>query len=198
MDDVLQRQARPRLPLELQNEHWTYYAYKSARHAHFGRGSDGVVLDPAASAGSSWKQAFHGTWFYSLWNILAYDYISASDDIGKGHEFNKLGAKVYMSPAFGTAKGYARSQNVFGDGVYHCAILELRVNETQRHKRKVAGGIQWTYDPEHVYIVGVWFGHNIGNSGGCEHLRFWDCEDEALPRDRVQARVVCFFFCSGD
>ena len=49
-----------------------------------------------------------------------------------------------MSPAFGTAKGYARSQNVFGDGVYHCVILELRVNEKQRFKSKIGGGIQWT------------------------------------------------------
>ena len=84
----------------MQNEHWTYYAYKSARHESFGRGTDGDVLDPAAPDGSSWKQAFHGTWFYSLWSILEYDYISASDDVQKGHEFNTLGAKVYMSPAF--------------------------------------------------------------------------------------------------
>ena len=37
---------------------------------NFGRGSEGDVLDPAKPAGSSWKQAFHGTWFYSLWSIL--------------------------------------------------------------------------------------------------------------------------------
>ena len=178
----------------MQNEHWTYYAYKSARHESFGRGSDGDVLDPAAPDGSSWKQAFHGTWFYSLWSILEYDYISASDDVQKGHEFNTLGAKVYMSPAFGTAKTYARGQNVFGDGVYHCAVLELRVNEKQRFKHKVGGGIQWTYNSEDVYIVGVWFGHNIGNCVGYEHLRFWDCDDEAVPRDRWQAIVRCFFF----
>jgi hypothetical protein len=54
----------------MQNEHWSYYAYKSARHEKFGRGSEGDVLDPAKPAGSSWKQAFHGTWFYSLWSIL--------------------------------------------------------------------------------------------------------------------------------
>jgi hypothetical protein len=99
-----------------------------------------------------------------------------------------------MSPAFGTAKGYARSQNVFGDGVYHCVILELRVNEKQRFKSKIGGGIQWTYNSEDVYIVGVWFGHNIGNCAGYELLRFWDCDDEAVPRDRWQAIVICFFW----
>ena len=68
-------------------------------------------------------------------------------------------------------------------------ILELRPK-----RGKTSGGVQWTYSPEDVYIVGVWFGHNVGNPVGMEHLRFWDAEDEALPRGMPQATVVYFTF----
>ena len=105
----------------------------------------------------------------------------SSEDESKGHEFNTLGAKVYMSPWFGTAKQYARGQNLFGDGVYHCVILDLRVRVDQRVDKRNTGGLQWTYNSEHAFIAGVWFGHNVGNPVGYEHLRFWDAEDEAVP-----------------
>ena len=73
-------------------------------------------------------------------------------------------------------------------------ILELRVDEQKPKRGKTSGGVQWTYSPEDVYIVGVWFGHNVGNPVGMEHLRFWDAEDEALPRGMPQATVVYFTF----
>ena len=124
--------------------------------------------------------------------------MSASDDTAKGHEFNSLGALVYMSPLFGTAKGYARSHTVFGDGMCHCVVLELRVDEGKRKQSKQKGGVQWTHNPEDVYIVGVWSGHNVGNPVGTEHLRFWDAEDEALPRGARQATVIYFRLDTAD
>ena len=68
--------------------------------------------------------------------------------------------------------------------MYHCVILELRVDEDTRKQSKRQGGVQWTY------IVGVWFGHNVGGHVGTEHLRLWDAEDEALPRGARQTTVI--------
>ena len=65
---------------------------------------------------------------------------------------------VYCSPMLSTAWAYARPQVVFGDGAYHRVILELRVSETQRKKKRAKGGEQWVFEPEHVRVHGVWVG----------------------------------------
>ena len=55
----------------------------------------------------------------------------ASSDEAAGHEFGTTPG-VYVSPQFETARGYARSQSVFGDGLWHRVVLECQVDETQR------------------------------------------------------------------
>ena len=128
-----------------------------------------------------WVPAFHGTWFYGLWNLLLTGQISASDDMSKGHEFNKLGAKVYCTPMFDTAISYGRAHNVFGDGIYHRVVLELRVRKAGLYKKKREGGVQWTFPAEEVVIAGFWLCHNCGNDKGYAHLRYWDPDDECIP-----------------
>ena len=45
---------------------------------------------------------------------------------------------------------------------------------------------------EAVRIAGVWIVSNTGNPKGCEFLRFWDAEDEALPTGMQQAARASF------
>lgn len=168
---MLQRQERPDAPTTVKNDHWVYYALKPVAQS---QGSLDVT-------GSTWKQAFHGTWWYALWNLLLTRQIAASDDRAKGHEFNSLGAMVYCTPIFDTAIWYARAHNVFGDGVYHRVVLELRVEWRAKYSSKKTGGNQWTFPSDAVVIVGVWFCHNCGNPKGTEHVRFWEGADEAVP-----------------
>ena len=177
-------QLRPDAPTTVKNDHWTYYAREVFEKVE-GDLKGVAEHDPNRKYCGSvpiWRPAYHGTWFYGLWNLLLTGQISPSSNLALGHDFNSLGmSHVYCSPKFDTAIGYARPQNVFGDGVYHFCVLELRVDLTRRHRRKKLGGEQWTFESDAVVIVGVWICSNCGNPKGEEHLRFWVPEDECIP-----------------
>eukprot|EP00435_Cladocopium_sp_Y103_P029841 s119_g7.t1 len=178
--DSVQRQHRPDAPMTVKNGHWVYFARKITEQVALPGSS--AMPSSSVSGTQNWVPAFHGTWFYALWNLLATGQIAPSFDERKGHEFNKLGTHhVYCTPVFDTAFSYARAHNVFGDGVYHRCILELRVDVKRRWRQKEKGGNQWTFPSDAVVIVGVCIVHNSGNVKGWEHLRYWDAEDECVP-----------------
>ena len=58
----------------------------------------------------------------------------------KGHDFWEPG--VYCTPLVSTAKWYARPHIVFGDGVYHCIMYELRVDPLKIKTERERGGVQ--------------------------------------------------------
>ena len=173
LDGILQEQTRDDIPDSMKNDHWRYFALKP--------------FDGADEIPDDWAQAFHGTWFPTLWNILYTQSISPSTDLDLGHEFNKLGPKVYVTPKLATAISYARPQDLFGDGMFHRCILELRVPFANVYKRKAAGGTQWTFDADLIRIVGVWITSNCGNLKGYDFLRCWNSEEEVLPEGITQA-----------
>ena len=180
LDGILQEQTRENIPLSMKNDHWRYLALKP--------------FEGAAEIPDDWAQAFHGTWFPALWNILYTQSISPSTDFDLGHEYNNLGAKLE------TAIGYARPQNLFGDGMFHRCILELRVPFGNVYKRKSTGGEQWTFNADLIRIVGVWITSNCGNMKGYDFLRFWNPEEEVLPEGITQAGsdvIDRFFWWSG-
>ena len=183
--EIVKRQERPDAPTTVKNDHWVYYAKKLMDPVEGDLTcSGGVDVDFRTRYSGSvpvWRPAYHGTWFYGLWNLLLSGQISPSTDLQKGHEYNNLGAMVYCSPKFDTAVWYARPQNLFGDSVYHCCVLELRVDMRFVHKHKPGGGAQWTFPSSAVVIVGVWICHNCGNEKGSAHLRYWQAEDECIP-----------------
>lgn len=201
---VVKRQDRLDAPMTVMNDHWTYYARKVVEEVDGDLAcTGGVGIEPWYDGRGSvpvWRPAYHGTWFYGLWNLLLSGQISPSYDEALGHEFNQLGALVYCSPRFDTAISYARAQNVFSDGVYHMCVLELRVDMTKRNKSKQAGGLQWTFPSGSVIIVGVWVCHNCGNPKGQMHLRFWTPEDECIPLQCEQVhefptRMIVWIVC---
>merc|ERR1719401_98005 len=106
------------------------------------------VAKPVVESKSNWEKAFHGTWWYAAWAILKTGVFLASDDHSLGHDFWEPG--VYCSPSLDTGLWYARPQVLFGDGVYHRIVFELRVDpEQQKHSRK-RGGVQWIFPSKAV------------------------------------------------
>ena len=180
----LRLQRRPFTPFEL--DHWRYYAYSSPRNVQtFGLDPPGNVHEPERDAASGWRQAFHGTWFYGIWNILERGLLLPRDN----EEVDRLRQRqhVHVTPGFGTAKAFAPPHDLFGIGVYECVILELRVHEhCIQYRRTKCGGsyTQWRLTPEDVYIVGVWFGVNVGNEVGCTKVEAWREHLEILPAGR--------------
>ena len=117
-------------------------------------------------AGQHWEDAFHGTWFYSLWSILEAGFLLESEDDG-------VYPGVYCSPLPKTAWGYARPQMVFGDGLYHRTMLKLRYDPHRTRKNRNKGGHQVVTESSAVSIEGVFFGINWPPVKGEERLDNW-------------------------
>ena len=173
LDGILQEQTRENIPNSMKNDHWRYFALRPFE------GADEIPDD--------WAQAFHGTWFPTLWSILDTQGISASTDMSEVHESHYLGSKVYVTPKLETAISCAGAQNLFGDGMFYRCLLELRVPLGLVYKRTVRGGQRWTFDADLIRIVGVWIISNCGDMKGHDCLRFWHPEEEVLPVGIKQA-----------
>ena len=98
LDGILQEQTRENIPNSMKNDHWRYFALRPFE------GADEIPDD--------WAQAFHGTWFPTLWSILDTQGISASTDMSEVHESHYLGSKVYVTPKLETAISCAGAQNL--------------------------------------------------------------------------------------
>eukprot|EP00418_Pyrodinium_bahamense_P079451 CAMPEP_0179068058 /NCGR_PEP_ID=MMETSP0796-20121207/29811_1 /TAXON_ID=73915 /ORGANISM="Pyrodinium bahamense, Strain pbaha01" /LENGTH=430 /DNA_ID=CAMNT_0020765111 /DNA_START=21 /DNA_END=1316 /DNA_ORIENTATION=+ len=135
--------------------------------------------EPVVHTEASWEVAFHGTWWYSVWLVLESGILLESNDHEKGHDFWEPG--VYCSPNLETARWYARPHVLFGDGVYHRVVFELRVDGSQRKRNRQRGGIQWVFPTTAVALYAVWVQINSPPYKGEERVNEWDADLEALP-----------------
>ena len=142
------------------------------------------LREPKVKSEENWEQAFHGTWWYSVWLVLASGVFLESNDRDKGHDFWEPG--VYCSPLLSTARWYARPHILFADGVYHRIIFELRVNTEKRLRNRQRGGVQWVFKPDAVSLYGVWVQRNAPPVVGEERINNWDPKLEARPYDAVE------------
>lgn len=139
------------------------------------------VGESTNQAREDWKNAFHGTWFYALWSILYEGYLQESSDLESGHEFWMPG--VYCSPNVATARHYARAHNVFGDGLYHRVMLDVRYDGGRLKKERAKGGQQLVLPSPAISIAGVYFQADGTPDKGNERLDVWDPELEILPEE---------------
>jgi len=126
-----------------------------------------------------WEKAYHGTWWYAVWLILKSGIFLESNDRSLGHDYWEPG--VYCSPSLDTGLWYARPQILFGDGVYHRVIFELRVDPEQRKRDRKRGGVQWVFPSSAVALHAVWVRSNAPPKNGEERVNEWDPELEAFP-----------------
>jgi len=135
--------------------------------------------EPVVESRPNWEQAFHGTWWYAVWLILKSGVLLESNNRSLGHDFWEPG--VYCSPSLDTGLWYARPQILFGDGVYHRVIFELRVDPEQRKRDRKRGGVQWVFPSSAVAVHAIWVRTNAPPKNGEERVNGWDPELEALP-----------------
>mmetsp|Transcript_31974 Transcript_31974/g.56499 ORF Transcript_31974/g.56499 Transcript_31974/m.56499 type:complete len:618 (-) Transcript_31974:14-1867(-) len=146
------------------------------------------VKEPLIRSEPDWEQAFHGTWWYSVWLILHTGVFLESNDRALGHDYWEPG--VYCSPNLDTGLWYSRPQILFGDGVYHRIIFELRVNSKKRKVNRKRGGVQWVFPSAAVALDAVWVRFNAPPCKGEERVRDWDPTLEALPPARERPPAV--------
>lgn len=138
--------------------------------------------DPVVESKANWEPAFHGTWWYAVWLILESGILLESNDRSLGHDFWEPG--VYCSPVLDTGLWYARPQLLFGDGVYHRCIFELRVDPARRMKSRQRGGVQWVFPGAAISLYAIWIRSNAPPANGEERVNGWEPELEALPAGR--------------
>lgn len=151
---------------------------------------------PVVKSEEHWARAFHGTWWYSVWLVLESGVFLESNDRDKGHDFWEPG--VYCSPNLSTARWYARPHILFGDGVYHRVIFELRVNEEKRIRNRQRGGVQWVFKPDAVSLHAVWVQRNAPPANGEERINDWDPKLEARPFGKELIDATRSWRCSDD
>ena len=130
----------------------------------------------------------HGTWFYGVGSVLASGQVALSWNENLGHECWK--PAVYTTPLMCTATRYARPHLLFSDAVYYRVVLELRVDDRRKIKKRQAGGHQILFPADAVHVRAVWVRPNAPPCVAEERLSSWNPELEALPAGRQAPRVV--------
>lgn len=139
---------------------------------------------------SNWKEAYHGTWFYGLWNILYHGVLLESNSEDDGHEFWCPG--VYVSECLDTAKWYARAHQLFDDGNFFRCLLRVKYDPEQVRVTREKGGGQIVVPSCAVCIQEVLFLANVPPKKGDERMEFWDDDLEIIPENLRQQDVLRF------
>lgn len=136
-------------------------------------------VDSGMAPDSSWRTAYHGTWFYSLRNVLYHGVLLESRNTHIGHEFWEPG--VYVSPKFETAREYARAHDLFHDGNYYRCVLKVVYDPDQVKKERERGGGQVVVPSCAVAIIGVIFCADDPPRKGEERFENWNDDLEVIP-----------------
>jgi len=151
---------------------------------------DRRVLEPQrlSEDGGRWELAFHGTWFYGLWVILTSGALLESSDPDLEDDFSFRG--VQCSSSIETARSNTHPHHLFGDGVYHRVMLDVRFDRSQLKRGRRRGGGQLILPSSAVAITGVRFQMNAAPCRCDERLDTWDSTLEALPARRTSPSVI--------
>jgi len=150
---------------------------ETAMYAKYENPDSGMAPD------SSWRTAYHGTWFYSLRNVLYHGVLLESRNTHIGHEFWEPG--VYVSPKFETAREYARAHQMFNDGNYYRCVLKVVYDPDQVKKERERGGGQVVVPSCAVAIIGVIFCADDPPRKGEERFENWSDDLEVIPAKEI-------------
>ena len=90
---------------------------------------------------------------------------------------------MYCTLLVSTANWYARPHIVFGDGVYHCIMYELRVDPSKIKTERERGGVQWIFPSSAVMLRPVWVATNFSPRAGEPRVDSWDVALEVVSKN---------------
>ena len=143
---------------------------------------------PLSDLEGEWVRAYHGTYFYVLWNILNSGFLG-SGLRGEGGDTHMVEAGVvYTTPNPALAYRYACPHQLFGNGFLYKVVLDLRVMKDRMYKSFNASEskrykAEESFLPKDVRVAGFWI---FNDAFACD----------ASPRSGVQvtARVLSCLF----
>ena len=139
---------------------------------------------------AEWSQAFHGTYFYTLWNILSSGFLG-SDLKNEGGD-NHLSASdiVYTTPNPDLAYSYAPPHQLFGNGFLFKVVLDLRVRKDKMYRRCNQSNFYKTEEvffARDVHVAGMWCFTDAHALQGDSRILEWDPKFETIPQNVVES-----------
>ena len=181
------------------------YATENARAPQFSELMDSGTLSthkntcashyyqvPLSDLEGEWVRAYHGTYFYVLWNILISGFLG-SGLRGEGGDTHMVEAGVvYTTPNPDLAYRYACPHQLFGNGFLYKVVLDLRVMKDRMYKSFNANGSK-RYTAEEIFlahgvrVAGFWLFNDTNAAEGDSRILEWDPKFETIPMKVVES-----------
>ena len=147
---------------------------------------------PLSALGGEWVRAYHGTYFYVLWNILMSGFLGSGLP-GEGGDTHMVEAGVvYTTPNPDLAYRYACPHQLFGNGFLYKVVLDLRVMKERMYKSFNANGSK-RYNAEEIFlahdvrVAGFWLFNDTNAAEGDSRILEWDPKFETIPMKVVES-----------
>ena len=126
-----------------------------------------------------WVRRYHGTYIYTLWNILVSGFMGngVKDEGGDTHIPNAAGI-VYTTPNPDLAHSYACPHQLFGNGFLFKVVLDLRVRKHKLYRSHRQEDIFFARD---VRVAGFWLFTDSRAQGNDSRILEWNPKFEAIP-----------------
>jgi hypothetical protein len=135
-----------------------------------------------------WERRYHGTYVYTLWNILLSG-LRHSGRKGEGGDTHLSTPVVYTTPLKKLAYDYAPPHQVFGNGFLFKVVLDVRAFDECKVAESHKNRHNWEigYKSHHVKLAGFWLFVDTHAEQNDSRILEWDCKMETIPKAVVTA-----------
>ena len=144
---------------------------------------------PLSDLEGEWVRAYHGTYFYVLWNILISGFLG-SGLRGEGGDTHMVEAGVvYTTPNPALAYRYACPHQLFGNGFLYKVVLDLRVMKDRMYKsfNSKLYNAEEIFFAHDVRVAGFWLFNDTNAAEGDSRILEWDPKFETIPMKVVES-----------
>ena len=137
-----------------------------------------------------WVRAYHGTYFYTLWNILISGFMGSGIKAEGGDTHMPEPGIVYTTPNPDLAYSYACPQQLFGNGFLYKVVLDLRVRKDKLNRKCNSSKFynsEETYFAKDVHVAGFWLFTDAHATSNDSRILEWDPKFETIPESVVES-----------
>ena len=151
-----------------------------------------VLSSSEISNTNGWQNNWHGTYIYTLWDIVGHG-LQCSGIPGEGGDNHVKGEQlVYTTPNPALAYSYSCPHQMFGNGFLFKVVLDVRVQSKlmamQFHR--LCYNWETLYKPEHTKIAGFRLFVDASAARGDSRILEWDPLMETIPQFVVDQYVT--------
>ena len=143
---------------------------------------------PLGDLEGQWERAYHGTYFYVLWNILMSGLLGSGCSNEGGDTHVSEAGVVYTTPNPNLAYSYACPHQLFGNGFLYKVVLDLRVRKDRMHRSFNARRYndEELFFADDVRVAGMWLFCDADAARNDSRILEWDPSFETIPQPVVE------------